>query len=334
MLSSLVGISQTTYTLNASCISGCNWSTNSSWVGGVAPTGSTPTNGSIIIIPQGTVVLLTSPITISQNIIIQAYGVIDMSNSGSKITLSSGSTIQVASSGDIVTTGSNSNQLRIGSGQIKGSDIDAMQSPNQITETTLNDPLNAGCAETGTCNDDPLPVELLFFRGQTEPNKNLVTLYWATATEENFEYFEISKSLDGKSFETIGKIGGAGNTTVRQDYSFTDNLPYKGLNYYQLKAIDYDGYTEVFDVVVVQINGALSPVVYPNPITNHEIKIMGLSVHNPFSLVLRSLNGKVVYQLNGVGTNIINLPGDITSGLYLIDIRVDKQHFKQKVIIQ
>ena len=334
MLSSLVGMSQTTYTLNSSCTAGCNWSTNSSWVGGVAPTGSIPTNGSVIVIPQGTVVLLNGPIAISQNIIIQAYGVIDMSNSGSKITLSSGSTIQVAATGDIITTGSNSNQLRIGSGQIKGSDIDAMQSPNQITETTLNDPLNAGCAETGTCNDDPLPIELLFFRGQANANQNLIKLLWATATEENFEYFEISKSLDGKSFETIGKIGGAGNTTVRQDYSFTDNLPYKGLNYYQLKAIDYDGYTEAFDVVVVQMNEALSPVVYPNPITNHEIKISGLSAHNPFSLVLRSLNGKVVYQINGSGKNMINLPTDITSGLYLLDIQVDQQHFKQKVIIQ
>jgi hypothetical protein len=56
----------------------------------------------------------------------------------------------------------------------------------------------------------PLPVELLFFNGKVF--NETVKLNWATASEENFEYFSIERSADGIDFKEIAQVAGSGDT--------------------------------------------------------------------------------------------------------------------------
>ena len=109
-----------------------------------------------------------------------------------------------------------------------------------------------------------LPVELTAFDVQnTEGSKNHLT--WATASETNNKGFDIERSRDGTTFQSIGTvkaIGKAGN------YNFTDAEPVNGTNYYRLRQIDFDG-TETFSKVVSVANkGGKALKVYPTLVTN------------------------------------------------------------------
>lgn len=95
-----------------------------------------------------------------------------------------------------------------------------------------------------------LPITLSRFEVKRKDAVGL--LYWNTASEHNNAYFSIERSADGRNFEAIGQIRGAGNTYEPQNYAYTDERPLKGLNYYRLKQVDFDGthtYSRVASVV-------------------------------------------------------------------------------------
>lgn len=97
----------------------------------------------------------------------------------------------------------------------------------------------------------PLPVELLFFKGESQKEK--VKLSWATALEENFDYFAVERSADLKEWQEIGQVNGAGNSSKTNEYSLIDENPIAKTLYYRLKAIDFNGEFEYFKVVSVHV---------------------------------------------------------------------------------
>ena len=109
----------------------------------------------------------------------------------------------------------------------------------------------------------PLPIELLFFKAIQSGEK--VALSWATASELNFDYFSVERSVDGMEFTEMEQIKGHGTTNERNDYGLDDNSPIIGKNYYRLKSVDFDGYTEYFNVVVVNFSGEKTFSIAPNP---------------------------------------------------------------------
>jgi len=97
----------------------------------------------------------------------------------------------------------------------------------------------------------PLPIELLTFTG--EPYNDDVMLEWSTATEHNNDYFFIEKSLDGYQWTKIREVDATGNSTVTVNYMTFDTEPKKGINYYRLTQVDFDGQYETFDPIAVNI---------------------------------------------------------------------------------
>ncbi len=119
-----------------------------------------------------------------------------------------------------------------------------------------------------------LPVELTKFQAVQQSTQ--VYMQWETATERNTSHFEIERSTNGFSFETIGKRSSAGNTTIAQQYNYNDINPKSGLNYYRLKIVDLDGSFEYSHIEVVKFESAPSIQLFPNPVkdvihlkTNH-----------------------------------------------------------------
>lgn len=95
----------------------------------------------------------------------------------------------------------------------------------------------------------PLPVAFVSFDGKNEGDKN--NLKWVTSSEHNNDFFTLEKSVDGKVFEEIGKVAGAGNSTQEIYYSFDDADYRNEINYYRLKQTDYDGssvYTKTISI--------------------------------------------------------------------------------------
>ena len=66
--------------------------------------------------------------------------------------------------------------------------------------------------------ENGLPVDLVHFKATDKDDK--VFLDWRTATELNNEGFEVEKSQNGRTWESIGFVNGKGSTELTNDYSF------------------------------------------------------------------------------------------------------------------
>ena len=94
-----------------------------------------------------------------------------------------------------------------------------------------------------------LPIELLYFKGESSERYNHLT--WSTASEHNNNYFEIEKTKDGVVFNKIIKIDGSGNSQTKIDYKFDDYNIDNNINYYRLKQVDFDGKFRYSDVISI-----------------------------------------------------------------------------------
>ena len=105
-----------------------------------------------------------------------------------------------------------------------------------------------------------LPIELVSFEGINKGVNNI--LFWSTATEHNSNYFNIQKSRDGETWQTISTINGAGNSTVLIDYSIVDYKVEPIINYYRLQQYDFDGTYEIYGPIAINnMDGGVKTIV-------------------------------------------------------------------------
>jgi len=180
---------------------------------------------------------------------------------------------------------------------------------------------------------NPLPIELLYF--DARPNGKVVNLHWATATEQNNDYFSIERSRDGLKFEEILRTPGAGNSSERKDYSEVDTRPLSGLSYYRLRQTDFNGESTVSQIVAVQMDGEGKDIkVFPNPADDFFFVETGT---DPSNLRIRLLNhiGQTVplapqVQAGRLAYNVRSLP----AGVYYIEVQQDNSVQSHKVIVR
>jgi hypothetical protein len=105
---------------------------------------------------------------------------------------------------------------------------------------------------TVSCNDCVLPVEMINF--EVEPQQNSTLLTWETLTETDNDYFAIERSYDGKNFEEIATVKGAGTSTNHQYYRFNDPADHpKSLIYYRIRQVDLNGKSSLSQTRSLQI---------------------------------------------------------------------------------
>ncbi|MBP9688604.1 MAG: SBBP repeat-containing protein, partial [Bacteroidia bacterium] len=131
-------------------------------------------------------------------------------------------------------------------------------------------------------NSGSLPVKLISFNAKDVNNHVLCS--WSTASELNNNYFSIERSLDSEHFENIGAVNGKGYSINTIKYSFIDNNPFKGISYYRLKQVDFNGNFEYSKIVSVNFENTNPNIeLYPNPTTG-EIIINSNSLQNYISI--------------------------------------------------
>lgn len=115
-----------------------------------------------------------------------------------------------------------------------------------------------------------LPIDLSIFDVKAVQD-NKVELNWATASESNNDYFEIERSNDGQEWSAAGRVNGSGTTNTTVNYSFVDEHPNAGVNYYRLKQVDLDGKASMSKTITVRIDEAAVTTIkaYPNPATSY-----------------------------------------------------------------
>ena len=124
---------------------------------------------------------------------------------------------------------------------------------------------------------NPLPITLNSFSGELMPNFGYsIELNWSTASEKDNDYFTLWRSFDGQSWEDITKLSGAGNSNELLTYQYIDrNIILQSIEnntiYYKLSQTDYDGTTEYFQILPVEIQGTKTHVVTRTNLMGQEV---------------------------------------------------------------
>ncbi len=170
---------------------------------------------------------------------------------------------------------------------------------------------------------DPLPVELITFDGKLDQNQ--IQLDWQTATENNNDYFLIEKSTDGRTFENLGTVQGAGNSFEIRDYRMIDKEPAIGVNYYRLTQFDFNGdYFVNEKIVAIEYSSDGEISVLPNPVKGKQIQLVyETNIAGKLKVDIYTATGQLVRQLNlqaSAARNIydINL-ADLSNGVYILN---------------
>lgn len=111
-----------------------------------------------------------------------------------------------------------------------------------------------------------LPVEWLHFSARREAAVSVLS--FSTATEHNNAWFVVERSADAQHFAEIGRVQGAGTSSVMHAYTFTDDTPLPGANYYRLRQVDFGGSGSFSSIVRVVFGPSGGIVLAPSPATD------------------------------------------------------------------
>lgn len=160
----------------------------------------------------------------------------------------------------------------------------------------------------------PLVIDLKQISAVNEGSKNRID--WVTASEERGDRFELERSTDARYFTYLATIAAKGEPST---YSYWDEKPATGVNYYRLKMVDLSGKTSYSEVVKAEVkSGAFLVEAYPNPVGDElTVKAHGTTATHA-SITISDATGKVVNVINMEnGMAVINMKG-LAQGMYLV----------------
>ncbi|MFM2136164.1 MAG: hypothetical protein RL021_1564 [Bacteroidota bacterium] len=166
-----------------------------------------------------------------------------------------------------------------------------------------------------------------------------VRVHWSTDSEINCDKYAVERSSNERDYTVIGELQGGGNTTLRLDYSFTDDQPVKGLSYYRIRQLDYDGGAHIFGPVAVRVSPS-SFTLYPNPCTNREVRLsLNSGSMERFSIRIHDAIGREIpFRISENGNNELSLHIDSDSkrqgAFYIVTATDGLEVYQEKLLIQ
>lgn len=167
---------------------------------------------------------------------------------------------------------------------------------------------------------NPLAIVIKSIAANNRGTVNVID--WATASEAAGDRMELERSADGKNYTSIAKIASKGTAS---DYSYTDQNPLNGVNYYRLKLVNAEGQSVYSKVVTATAIGAkgFDLQAYPNPAaTNVKVKAYGSS-NGVVSLT--DISGRVVYHAAINGSEATIDLSRLSNGVYFLKYADDVQ---------
>ncbi|HXB95307.1 MAG TPA: hypothetical protein VNU70_09120, partial [Puia sp.] len=176
------------------------------------------------------------------------------------------------------------NQMNCGSGFPQSCALDAAFGPSMMSSG-------------GLVPGNTLPVVLDGFTAVLNSDKT-VALTWETRQEMNSADFTIERSADGEDWENIGTVRAQGNSTSATDYSFTDEHPVGGTNFYRLQMVDIDNSFAYSDVKVVRTSVINQVTFFPNPARDYVNVSLGGATATTDMVAVRLINlsGRVMQE--------------------------------------
>lgn len=181
-----------------------------------------------------------------------------------------------------------------------------------------------------------LPVVLEYFRGDQDGLG--VNLSWKTTSEQDNMGFILYRSTDAENWIEMTRVDGNNTTGEANAYSYRDNSPYRGINFYRLVQVDMNGATAGFPAVKVnvQYEGRDLLALFPNPVTEGQLHLVFDSETDdaPLSVQILNLAGQVMtvqdFRIHS-GVNQLDMDMSmLANGLYIAKVSDGKSSYSQK----
>ena len=184
------------------------------------------------------------------------------------------------------------------------------------------------------------PVRLIEFRGNAIVRD--VKLDWSTASESNNKGFEVQRSVDGRTWITIGFVPGAGNSSVVKQYTYTDRNLANGKYLYRLRQVDFDNQFSYSGIINISISDKLNSSLgqnYPNPFNGTTIIPYTISTTSHVRITILDMHGRTVKvmeegQRKAGQYNVQLTLGELRKGVYFYRMDADSFSSTRKMIIQ
>jgi hypothetical protein len=167
-----------------------------------------------------------------------------------------------------------------------------------------------------------------------------VTLNWTTGKEKELSHFVIERSVNGLEYNEVGMVMAKGNSDVKVNYSFSDEINTKvnGVVYYRLKMLDGDGRNQLSQVRLIRIgdlNENKSVAAYPNPVISElRVTVPASWQNSTITFDLYNANGQIVkHSVSGKAsqTEILNV-NELTAGLYIMKVSNGNETAVQRIV--
>lgn len=172
-----------------------------------------------------------------------------------------------------------------------------------------------------------LPVELISF--DVRDNTKNLELTWSTASEIRNDFFTVERSTDGRNFSSIGIIDGAGSTSEKTDYSYTDNSIKKMQSvttvYYRLMQTDLDGKTTYSPIISAKTGAGSQLEIGKIKQLASNLEVSFYAGNNtPTVITVFDMSGKVIASnrltpSKGSNTTLFN-SSSLSHGIYVVNI--------------
>lgn len=278
------------------------WNSASTW-----DLGRIPKSNDTIIIPKYFTVLVTSW-HILNGVQIKIYGSLNLQSgklslySTSEVIIFKGGIISGNASGEISIRGV---QKFLGAhGSVPGGAI-----ANAST----------GIAPNGFAPFSTMPVKFTGFFAKKSGQH--VQLTWSTSDEINNSHFQIQRSIDGRTWNTIGEVT-AGSSAANQ-YAFTDrSIPSAATIFYRLKQVDNDGQFLFSTIKTIHADRSTAiATIYPASAQTIAVEF-NEQLKGKIMVRVVSINGQALVEkifTEPAYRMLLNIPA-ATKGLYVVQV--------------
>jgi trimeric autotransporter adhesin len=199
---------------------------------------------------------------------------------------------------------------------------DALATSWAITTATNSDnKANTASASFGSFGSfgigklgEVLPVK--FNKINAIVNNKDITINWVVANEIGIDKYLIERSIDGRTFTTVGTVLALNNITEKQ-YSFINKDVAIGNYYYRILVQEKNGKNYYSNLVKISTESKVKLSLYPNP-ASKVVMLSGLAQGSTIQII--DIAGRVVNQIN---TNnqfeTINV-SNLTKGLWFVKV--------------
>ena len=167
----------------------------------------------------------------------------------------------------------------------------------------------------------PVPITLEYFALNKKDKSNL--LKWKVATTEYTNTFNIERSADGIHFNAIGNLTATAQR-CQLPFSFIDENPFTGKNYYRLKITDVNGLFFYSKILMAEITKSGLEITAVINESEHTILYLNSSRQQTVQIKLIGIDGKSILSVDksiASGNNRIDLrTRQLSKGIYALVI--------------